>query len=243
MVFYIFIICLCIGSFLNVIIYRLPRYEEFIMKRSYCPNCNHVLGCFDLIPLLSYAFLGGKCRYCQSKISIQYPLIEFIMGCLGIYCFNQFGFNLMMCFHFILFCILMVISIIDMKTMLIPDSCNFSIVVLALFRIFLFDLNLYELIFYACIIALFIWIVNRIQLSFGGGDMKLLFSLGLYFGNQVIFVFVLSVFIGALYGVYLLISKKANRKTFFPFGPFLSFSCFICVFYGKDLIQWYLNWS
>lgn len=240
---YIFMICLCIGSFLNVIIYRLPRNEEFVVKRSFCPNCKHALGYFDLIPLLSYAVLGGKCRYCQSKISARYPLIELGIGCLGIYCLNQLGFNFMMLFHFILFCILMVISFIDMKTMMIPDSCNFSIVVLALFRIYVFDLNLYEHIFYACMIALLIWIVNRIQLSFGGGDIKLLFSLGLYFGNQVIFVFITSVFMGSLYGVYLLMSRKANRKTFFPFGPFLSLACFICIFHGQDLIQWYLNWS
>ena len=238
---FIFIFCVCIGSFLNVLIYRLPIGEEFVIKRSYCPNCKHELDFYDLVPIFSFIFLKGKCRYCHSKISYIYPFIEILSGCIGIWCYERYGFSVRMCLHFMVLAMLIVISFIDMKTMTIPDECNIVLVILGLIRIFMFKYDLFEHIFYAFVIVLLVWILNRIKLSFGGGDMKLFFSLGLYLGEEIFFVLLLSIFFGSIYGVYLLLMKKANRKSFIPFAPFIAMACLVCIFYGRYLIRWYLR--
>lgn len=238
---FIFIFCICIGSFLNVLIYRLPIGEDFVIKRSYCPNCKHELEFYDLLPIFSYLILKGKCRYCDSKISILYPFIEILCGCIGLWCYEMYGFNVRMCLHFMVFAILIVISFIDIKTMLILDEFNIGIIILALIRIFMFKLDLFEHIFYAFLIVLLVWIINRIKLSFGGGDLKLFFSLGLYLGEEIFLVLLLSIFFGSIYGIYLLIIKKAERNSFIPFAPFIALACLVCIFYGRYLIRWYIR--
>lgn len=235
---FVFIFSVSIGSFLNVLIYRLPIGEEFVVKRSYCPNCKHELDFYDLVPILSYLGLKGKCRYCQSKISKMYPFVELLTGFIGVYCFERFGFSITMVLHFFVLTILLVISVIDIKTMEIPDGCNFVLIVLGLIRVFMFELNLYEHIFYAGLVALIILIINRIKLSFGDGDMKLYFSLGLYLGDKVFLVLLFSIFFGSIYGIYLLMMKKANKNTIFPFGPFISLGSFVYIFFGRYLIRW-----
>ena len=235
---FIFIFSVCIGSFLNVLIYRLPIGEEFVVKRSYCTSCKHELEFYDLIPIFSYLGLRGKCRYCHSKISMMYPFIELLTGIVGVCCYERFGFSTTMCLHFLVFAILIVISVIDIKTMEIPDGCNFVLIVLGLIRVFMFGLDLYEHIFYAGLVAFIIWIINRIKLSFGDGDMKLLFSLGLYLGDKVFLVLLFSIFFGSIYGLYLLMMKKANKDTIFPFGPFIALGSFVYIFYGRYLIRW-----
>ena len=122
---FIFIFSVCIGSFLNVLIYRIPIGEEFVVKRSYCPSCRHELEFYDLVPIFSYLGLKGKCRYCQSKISMMYPFIELLTGLVGVCCYERFGFSTTMCLHFFVLALLIVISVIDIKTMEIPDGCNF----------------------------------------------------------------------------------------------------------------------
>lgn len=225
---FVFIFCVCIGSFLNVLIYRLPINEDFVVKRSYCPNCKHELDALDLVPIFSYLGLRGKCRYCKSKISILYPLIEILSGCIGVFCYDEFGFNVEMCLYFMMFATLIVISFIDLKTMMIPDVCNFVIIVLGLIRIFMLDLNLYHHIFFAFLIALMIWMINRIKLSFGEGDLKLFFSLGIYFGEEIFTILTSSIFIASIFALYLMTIKKAKKDKTIPFGPFISLATLLC---------------
>ena len=170
----------------------------------------------------------------------MYPLIEFLTGFIGVYCFERFGFSITMCLHFFVFAILIVISVIDIKTMEISDGCNFVLIILGLLRVFILELNLYEHVFYAGLVALIIWMINRIKLSFGDGDIKLLFSLGLYLGDKVFIVLLFSIFFGSIYGLYLLIMKKANKNTIFPFGPFIALASFVYIFYGRHLIRWFM---
>ena len=233
---FVFIFSICIGSFLNVLICRLPIHEDFVVKRSYCPNCKHELEWCDLIPILSYILLKGRCRYCKNKISLMYIFIELLAGCVGVLCYIRYGFRVLSFLHFLVLAILIVISIIDMKIMEIPDECNFAIVVLSLIQIFMFNEDLIDHIFYAFIIVLFIWILNRIKLSFGGGDMKLFFALGLYFGKYVFLIFILSVLLGGIYGIGMLVMKKLNRKSFIPFAPCITMACFIYIFQSRYIL-------
>src|SRR3989344_3307701 len=151
--FLVFLICLCIGSFLNVVILRLEKDEGFVKGRSYCPRCRHQLMWLDLIPVVSYLFLQGSCRYCHKKISWQYPLVEIITGLIFLLIFNFTPIlNQFLIFNFInllfLFYVtssLIVIFVYDLKFYLIPDKVLFpAIGVTFLYRIFenlfIFDL-------------------------------------------------------------------------------------------------------
>lgn len=238
---YFFIVFACIGSFVNVLIYRLPKSEDIVFKRSYCPHCQHVLGVNDLIPVVSYIALRGECRYCGKKISLMYPVIELLSGCIGIICIYRYGFNIEMILNFFVIEILICLSIIDFRYEIIPDECNFIIFILAFVKIFYYDLNLYAHIVSAFSVSSFLYFMNVwINNSFGGGDIKLMFSIGLYLGLKLnLLSFVLAVLIAGSYATYLLIFKKVNRKSILAFGPFLSIGIIMSLTYGNNIVEWY----
>ncbi|MDD6381213.1 MAG: prepilin peptidase [Lachnospiraceae bacterium] len=126
---------LCVGSFLNVLIYRIPKHEDFVKSRSHCMSCGHELAWYDMFPVFSYIFLRGKCRYCGAKLSIQYPLIEAANGALWGLCFYRYGFSMMGIVTAGLLSALVVIAVIDERTMEIPFGLNVFIFVLAVIKV------------------------------------------------------------------------------------------------------------
>ena len=112
--FYVFILCSCVGSFANVLIYRLPKKENFVNGRSYCPNCHHILRMRDMIPIFSWFLLKGKCHWCQHKISIRYPLVEIVSVGIGFLCFMNVGLSVdfFIIFLFVSYCLLLVLLIL-----------------------------------------------------------------------------------------------------------------------------------
>lgn len=110
---FVFVTGVCIGSFLNVLVYRILAGISFAKGRSFCPSCNHQLKAADLVPILSYVVLGGHCRYCKSRISIRYPLIELLGGVIAILCTIALGFTWQAAAAFVVLCILLVIALID----------------------------------------------------------------------------------------------------------------------------------
>ena len=126
--FFIFLFGLTIGSFLNCVIYRLEKSESFLKGRSYCPNCKHILGWQDLIPVFSFLILKGKCRYCQQKISWQYPLVELFTGLIFLFVF----YILHSTFYILISCFLIVIFVYDLKYSLIPDKIIYPAIILSL---------------------------------------------------------------------------------------------------------------
>ena len=226
MIIYVFLISICIGSFVNVLIYRIPKKENFVISRSYCPNCKHELNAMDLIPLVSCLLLKGKCRYCNATISIQYFIIELLSGILGVFCYIRYGLNMNWIFNFIVIELCIVISMIDMKLMIIPDELNVLIFIVGLLRIFYYNLNLFEYILYSIGVPLIFMILNKFYIEcIGGGDIKFMFSIGFLLGKKIYTSFFIGVFSAAIYSLYLLIINKCNRKTRFAFGPFLSLGC------------------
>lgn len=240
---YIFLVCACIGSFMNVLIYRLPLGEDIVWKRSYCPSCHHKLGVLDLVPIFSFLFLNGKCRYCKHKISFSYIIVELLSGCLGVFLYCLYGFHLEMIFHFLVIELLFVISWIDIQNMVIFDGCSFVLFVLALMKIILMKVNLYDHICASFIVPFILWFMNRcVKDSFGGGDIKLMFGMGLYLGiRNTILSFILAVFISSIFALYLIVFKKMSCKSRVPFAPFLSIGMVCSMTFGESIIVWYIH--
>ena len=245
----IFIYGLLIGSFLNVCIYRIPREESIIFPSSHCPNCGTSLKWYDLVPVLSYIFQKGKCRYCGGEISQQYPIVELLNAIMYLFIYLQFGFTLEFLFYAIIFSILIIITVIDLQHMIIPDS-----LVIAIF-IFTIIYKLLNYILYrqspelinsilglVLSILLFLLIIIISKGGMGGGDATLIGVLGFILGIKGIFLAIfLSFILGAIISIFLLIMKIKNRKDPIPFGPFIILGFLIVVFWGESLINWYKN--
>ena len=139
---YSFILGTVIGSFLNVVIYRLPRGQNLSYPGSSCPICKEKIRWYDNVPILSYIALGGKCRVCKTKISIQYPLVELLAGFLFLLVYVKFGYSILTIKYFIFVAILISASIIDIKSYFIPDSLTFSLILLGMISTFVSSINL-----------------------------------------------------------------------------------------------------
>lgn len=235
-----FILGASIGSFLNVLIYRIPRKIQISSGRSFCPKCGHKLSFFDLIPILSYIFLKGRCRYCGEKISVLYPIVETLSGFAFLFSFLFFGYSLLYLKFVIFSSVLLVISVIDLQTMEIPDEpflfgMFFGII------FFILEKN-YLNTFLGVIIPpiIFFLIIVLSKGGMGGGDFKLSFLFGLYLGfPKIVPWFFLSFIIGFFPAIYMLLTKKGTRKTPLPFGPFMSLSGIITFLFGNEIIRFY----
>ena len=231
-----------VGSFLNALIYRIPRKISIYKRRSFCPKCNHQLAWYDLIPILSYILLKGKCRYCGNKISPRYLIVEIITALYFSFSFLIFGYSIYYIESIFFFSVLLVISLIDLEFMEIPDSLIVvGIVVEILFMILKKNYipSLLGMFIPPLIFALIILISKG---GMGGGDFKYSFFLGLTLGfPKVIPWFILSFILGFFPAIYLLISKKKGRKSPIPFGPFMSLSAIIIYIWGDSIIRFYTS--
>ncbi|HUW71910.1 MAG TPA: prepilin peptidase [Candidatus Humimicrobiaceae bacterium] len=252
--FSIFLFGLAVGSFLNCIIYRLETDQSFLKGRSFCPHCRHTLSWQDLIPLLSFFILRGKCRYCQRPISFQYPLVELATGLVFVLIFNfqpifslsQFVSTL---YLFIISCLLIIIFVYDLKHYIIPDKVVYPAISIAL----IYSLQLLiskqfptfnYLILSAIGAAAFFLAIVLISRGkwMGVGDIKLAFLMGLVLGWPNIAIALFSAFlIGAIIGIVLIILAKKTFKSEVPFGPFLVTGTFLALFWGQEIINFYVQ--
>jgi len=240
------ILGLVIGSFLNVCIYRIPREESIAFPPSHCGSCNHKLSPLDLIPLLSYALLKGKCRYCKEKISIRYPLIESINGILYLLIYFKFGLTILTLKYCILASSLIVIGIIDFETQFVYTSTTiftgvigilFIIVQAVMYKSGSVDLILGGLIGFG-IIGLIVFITH----GMGEGDIEIAAVCGLFLGMKftVLNLFI-AVMIGGIAGIIVLVLKLKAAKDKIAFGPCIAIGAIISVLFGNEIIQSYLN--
>ena len=245
----IFILGTIIGSFLNVCIYRIPREESIVFPSSHCTSCGTPLRWYNLIPVLSYIFQRGKCSYCGEKISLQYPTVELLNGFIYLLLYYSFGLSIDFIFYSIIFSILLVISFIDFKFQIIPDSLNIFILIFAIiYKLLQFILygispNILNSILGLLISGgLFLLIAIISKGGMGGGDIKLIgvlgFILGIKFSLLNIF---LSFILGAIISIFLLLFKIKGRKDPIPFGPFICIAFMIVTICGENIIFWYLN--
>lgn len=240
------------GSFYNVVIYRLPAQLPIANDRSMCFSCKHKLGALDLIPLISYIFLGGKCRYCKAKISPRYFIIELVTGLLFLVSFLKFGLSINFLVAVVFLSCLIIVAMIDLDTSSIYDivlvifGCVLAVILIFQngFSIFLKENLIGAIIGFA--IYYLIYFVSKIiykQEAFGYGDVLLNTFIGLYLGKLFIIVSSFLSFIIALIfiGILTLLGKKFSLKAELPFGPYMCLSALMMTFYGQMLIDWYIS--
>jgi leader peptidase (prepilin peptidase)/N-methyltransferase len=240
---FVFAAGLCIGSFLNVCIYRLPEGGSIAYPPSNCPSCGSRLRVVDLIPVLSYLSLRGKCRYCGSKISVQYPIVELTAGILFLLAFLKYGLTLATLRTVVLFAVVIAATMIDLGYRIIPDRLNLAGFLLGVILLFesrdVLTANSIGFLAGGGILYL-VAVVSRGGM--GGGDIKLAAVMGLLLGwKYLLLALFLSFTAGAIVGVLLVLLKIKRMKEALPFGPFLALGSVIAALAGDWLISWYLQ--
>jgi len=238
----LFIFGIIIGSFLNVVIYRLPKHESIVFGPSHCMNCNEKIKSYDLIPILSYLILGGKCRHCHTKISIRYPLIEFFNGLLYVWIFSVCGITLDSVLLMAFTSSLLVIAMIDFDTMDIYDGMLVIILILGVLRLALNFDSFPNAALGGLIVSIPLYIIAMLTQGIGGGDVKLMAVAGFFLGVKatVVGTFI-GILTGGFWGIILLTLFKKEGKAMIPFGPFLCLGMFLASLYGTQIANWYLG--
>ena len=245
----IFILGLIVGSFSNVCIYRIPRNESMIYPASHCPKCRSSIKPIDNIPLLSYILLKGKCRNCGSKISIQYPVVEFLTGIIYIFIFLIYGLTLQSLIYIILSSALIIIAFIDLNEQIVPDIISLPGIVIGLILSFFVPyisfINSVLGVVVGGGIILVIGLVGSVifkKEAMGGGDVKLAAMIGAFLGwKYTIISLFLGFFLGALVGIFLILSKIKSKEDMVPFGPFIALGSFITFLWGEKILSWYVG--
>ena len=262
---------LLVGSFLNVVIHRLPKIMErewhtqcaelagktpdptqpynLLVPRSACPHCGHAIGALENIPILSYLFLRGKCKGCSAAISPRYPIVEMISGLLSAYAAWHFGFGIPGIAAIVFIWALIALTFIDFDTQLLPDDITLPLLWLGL----LLNLNgvftsLPNAVIGAIAGYLTLWSVYWLfklatgKEGMGFGDFKLLAAIGAWMGWTMLpLVILLSSLVGAVIGITLILFAKHGRNIPIPFGPYLAGGGLIALFWGQTLTQSYLQ--
>ncbi len=239
---FFFLLGAAMGSFFNVIIYRLPKSISIVTPPSHCPGCGEKIQWKDNIPILSYIILNGKCRNCDFQIPIKYLIVETISAFLFLFSYLRFGVSLEL-FTFLAFVSLLIpISFIDLQTTLIPDSLSISGIFLGLaFSVFrgLALISLIGAITGALLIFIIIISGKRIykQAVMGYGDIKLAAMIGAFVGwAGILLTVMIGSFLGAVYGLIQIKRGKLTMKSQIPFGPYLAIGGIISFLYGKWII-------
>ena len=238
----VFLYGIVIGSFLNVCIYRIPEKQNIVKVRSHCMSCGYQLKWYDLIPLFSYICLGGKCRKCKAKLSVQYPLIEALNGILYVVIFYVNGVSVESLLYCLLTSALITLSIIDLRTYEIPFGINLFILALGLIRVCLDYRHWldYGIGFLAVSVFLYLLYVLSKGRAIGGGDIKLMAACGLMLGWKLI---ILAFLIGCILGsvIHVIRMKVSDADHVLAMGPYLSLGVFIAMLWGEQFLQWYLG--
>ena len=254
LVFFAAIFGLCVGSFLNVVIYRLPLGLSIVTPRSRCPACEHPIAWYDNIPLLSWLLLAGKCRHCGSAISFRYFLVELLAGVLSVATFFYFQ-DLVLYFAYFCFLIapLLAIIFIDLDHRIIPDSISLPGIGAGVLVHYLdsfpgeggsaFLDSVAGILVGGGFLFLVAFAYEKIKKKegLGGGDVKLAAMLGAFFGwKQVLMILLISSVLGSIVGL-VIISIKKNWQYAIPFGPFLAVAAYLQLFFGTPILYWYLS--
>lgn len=239
-----------VGSFINVLIYRIPRYESFVFPPSHCTRCGKILGVADLIPLLSWLGYGGRCHYCAGRVSFIYPFIEILEGLVFVFSYHVFdGEPYFVAKSIVMLSFLIVISALDIRFQIIPDGLNASLFIAGLgFSIVavtfairenyepFFQNYFFDGLFASFAGAGFLWAIGFLgekifkRPAMGGGDVKLAFGLGIFVGYKILIAgLFLSFFLGAFFGILMIVVTWNRKSTYIPFGPYIFIS--VCAVY------------
>lgn len=242
---------LCIGSFLNVVIYRVPREDvKFLGSRSVCPQCKTQLRWYHNIPLFSYLFLRGKCGFCKNKISFRYPLVEMLNAAFYLYFYWQYSLSLNFVIFSLIASALIAIFFIDLDFQIIPDVITLPGIIVGLGVSLLPDgIGIINALIGLLVGGGSLYLVALLgdwlfkKDSMGGGDIKMAAMLGSFLGWQkVLLIFISSAFIGLVVSIVIMMfSAKLRKSRVIPFGPFLATASVLAICYGDRIIAFYVN--
>ena len=258
-----FVVGAVVGSFLNVVADRVPAGQSIISPPSHCPNCQRRIASRDLIPIFSYIWLKGRCRYCRFVIPIRSFLVELLTGILFAFLYWHYGLSWDLAIVIVFCCLFIILIVTDLETGILPNKIVYPGMILAFVFAGLGSIFRFMPSFIADVFPLFagLWIANAaiggvagfvillvIALIFRGGmgwgDVKLAGLIGLSVGFPLILVAIfLAVVTGGLAAIILLLLKIRRRKEAIPFGPFLALAAMLTLFWGSDLLYWYLKVS
>ncbi|MBA3012470.1 MAG: prepilin peptidase [Proteobacteria bacterium] len=239
----------CIGSFLNVCIFRIPEKLSIVFPGSFCPICKKEIPFYCNIPILSYLFLMGRCKHCKSRISFRYPMVELLAGVFTVLLFVKFGLTAQLFFWMCFVYVLIVISLIDLDHQIIPDRISIpGILIFSSSAVFIPEMSAVTVL--AGIISgggilyaiAFVYLKFRKKEGMGGGDIKLLAMIGAATGLKgVLFTLFAGSFMGTFAGIAaMVLTRGCHGQLKIPFGPYLSLGTILYIFFGEGIIQWYL---
>lgn len=238
----VFIFGITIGSFLNVCIYRIPLHQSIVTVSSHCMTCGRKLKWYDMVPVFSWLLLGGKCRSCKSKISLQYPVIESLNGILYVVICLVNGMDLLSLIYCLMTSALLTLSLIDWRTYEIPPGINAFLFILGMAAAALDRGNLLSHFAGMVCVSGFLGILYLISRgrAIGGGDIKLMFACGLILGwKLIILAFLLGCIIGSV--IHLVRIRVQGEGHVLAMGPYLSAGIFLAALWGNAWISWYIS--
>ena len=237
----------CLGSFLNCAAWRIVHGESFLKGRSHCTSCGHALGAPDLVPVFSWVFLKGRCRYCGERVPARYPLTELFFAAATVLCLLRFDLTVLCLRNYVFLCCLFLLALTDIEDMVIPDGCHIAAILAWIGTSFIiFDgmKSALPYILAALVCGGGLLLVSLLldkalgRESLGGGDIKLFFVVGLYLGPVgTLFTMIAACAAGLLYAG--LRSRSKGEGGAFPFGPWIAGAAALMLLCGDPLINWY----
>jgi leader peptidase (prepilin peptidase) / N-methyltransferase len=240
----VFVFGLIVGSFCNVVIYRLPLGNSIVTPGSRCRLCDNSIRPWDNIPILSYFILNGRCRSCREPISVRYPIVEFTSGILYLTLYLKFGLSILFVIYALMASTLVVVALIDLDHKIIPNIITLPGILAGLsLSLQLLPITPLTSLLGVLIGGVLFYLIALISKGgMGGGDIKLIAMIGAFLGwHGTLFTIFSSALLGAVVGIMLMVLGKKGRKDKVPFGPFLSFGAILFMLSGDDLVQWYLE--
>lgn len=238
----VFLFGIVIGSFLNVCIYRIPGKEDIVKTASHCRACGYRLKWYDMIPVISFLALRGKCRKCGARLSVQYPLVEAANGFLYVLVVRPYGLSIESLLYCALASALLVLSVIDFRTYEIPFGINLFILALGLIRAGTDYRNLKTYLIGFLSVSAFLAVIYYATggRAIGGGDVKLMAACGLLLGWKLV---ILAFLLGCVFGaaIHVIRMKVSGASRVLAMGPYLSLGVFMAALWGNQMLMWYLG--
>ena len=238
----IFIYGIALGSFLNVCIYRIPNNESVLRPPSHCGICNKKLGWKDLIPILSYIIIKGRCRYCNESISIRYPVVEFLTGILLVCIYIRYGLTFNFFKYVALTLFLIIIAFIDYDTMYVYSCVVYTGIIVGivfmLLEVLRYNSNLINYVLGAFLGFIVMGVIYLLTGGIGLGDVEIAILCGVFIGWKLeIYFIILSFIIGGFIGCIMLFTRKKEKSDYIPLGPSLAIGAYFALIIGENLIS------
>jgi leader peptidase (prepilin peptidase)/N-methyltransferase len=237
---------LAIGSFLNVVIHRLPRHESLVSPGSRCPSCGYELRAIDNVPVLSYLLLAGRCRRCRTRIRVRYPIVEAATAILFVLHYLVFGWTPLLAVRLLFSAALVALFAIDLEHRLLPDVITLPGIVAGLLASLFLPPGLRDALIGMIGGGGVLWLIGEAYYRYageegmGGGDVKMLAMIGAFLGWQLVLItLVFSSIAGAVIGLIVIALRRGDMKYALPYGTFLAIAAVIASLYGDAIFRWY----